>query len=212
MGKLRTYAELMKGHRTLIWNSYDPKVAPLLAQEGANTEFLDRGKALFEAVIALQDSQETEYEERADASLAWQTGWDDEYEAFMELRSLMKSFVVNNAALADKLQLKGTVSRKKMEFIRTAQSVYKAALRHVADLEDLGATRLNEGEFGERLSMVEALLDLKDAYESEKSDAQHATKARNQKYRELHQYSKQLKALALVALKEEPQLRERLGL
>ena len=114
MGNLRTYAELMKGHRTLIWNSYDAKVAPLLAQEGAHSEFLDRGKALFNAVLALQESQETEYDEKGDASLAWQTGWDDEYEAFMELRSLMKSFVVNNPPLADKLQLKGTVSRNKL--------------------------------------------------------------------------------------------------
>ena len=212
MANIRSYSELMQGHRQLIWNSYDEKVAPLLTQEGADTAFLDRGKVLFQAVIDLQEAQESEYEEKADASLAWQVGWDDEYAAFMELRRIMKSFVVGNELLYEKLQLKGTVSRSKMEFIQLAQRVYKAALRHVADLSGLGAARLNQEEFTERLGMIEALLDLRGTYENEKSDAVHATKERNRKYKELHQYSNQLKALALVALKDEPQLIERLGI
>lgn len=208
----KTTAQILEEQRVLIFNSSKPEVEPFLANMGADETFIKTGEDLYNSVITLSENQEKEQQEQ---NLA--------YDQYHELKDECKTKARKNfrlikmASRADKnLQNRLKIYTPKEsgieEWIKQTLEFNNLVLNETSFLASLARFKITVESLNTDKSALESLKTLRNQAISEKGQAQEATRLRNEKMEELEDYCYELRTIATIALADQPQLLEMLGI
>ncbi len=205
-------SDKMQNFRTLIFNSKDPEIATKLEEVGVDADYLTAGETLHNETEQLIEKQKQEYQESA-------TAYDNFYLAKDEAKTkFKKTFKVVDVTsrkdqnLRDRLKLTVAVPYAIEEWISYTTNFYNALLNESDFLTKISKFKVTSERVNAEKSAIEALKPLRDAAKKEEGEAQEATRVRNAKLEELDDYCDELKVFAELALEDEPQLLEKLGI
>jgi len=205
----QSIAQLLLEGQTTIHNSLsDPEIQSLVAGFGYMVEKLNAANGLCaaaQAAVNLQKSKEGGQQESTRLlSEAERTARD----AYQALAKVARAVFIKDKAQLVTLGLTGRQPRDIAEFLTAAYTLFDnaAALPALADY-GYGAARLQT----ERGKIV-ALDQANRRQEAAKGAAQQATRDQEAALQSLHDWLAQYRKIARVALREKPQLLEKLGI
>lgn len=203
--KLETY-------RLLIFNSKDPKVAPLLDAVGIDTAYIDEGIKLYNKTIELVGDQKKEYQEQHKAYDQYYIEKDKVEAQYERTLKLVKVVARNDEDLQKRIKLTKSTSEAIEAWIEGTLDFYRLLLNEPDFLKKIERFKVTSQRLEDEKAAVENLRNLRNTAIAEKGQAQEATRKRNAKLDELKDYCKELKGLAELALEGQPQLLEKLGI
>jgi hypothetical protein len=189
-----------------------PDIAAALAVFGFDTVKMDAGAALLAAAEDLQAVQKQEYGEQFAATSALTEAWRTADKTYSTHRKLAK------LALRDEPETQAAllVHERKREtldsWLGQAGVFYKNVLGDADVLAALGQYNITEPILTDGQTAVVSVATLNAAQEKEKSDAQKATKTRDAALDALDEWYVEFRTLARIALENDSQRLEALGL
>lgn len=196
----------------MIFNCRNEDIAPELATQGVDAEFLDEGEARYHEVMRLMELQKKEYHEEREAYDIYFAKKDDVEKAFQNTRDLVKELSTNDPDLQNRLKFSPMSRLPLGDWIQAGIDFYDSLLRENALLQRLERFKVTQERLAQEKQELEELRQLRSSALVEKGQAQEATRLRNQKLEELEDYCRLLKTLAGLALQHRPQLMESLGI
>lgn len=212
MSKTRTLAERLNSCRALIFNSRDETIAPLLTAFGADSEFLDKGEALYTEAIAMVEQQAIEYQEQSQAYDMFNSQRDEVRNTYARTNKIVRTFSRYDEDLADRLNVQYGKNMAIEKWFENAIGFYNRVQHEQEFLDSLLKFKVTTERLQEEQQTVRDLKKLRDEALKEKGEAQEATRLRNEKLDALDDYCTDLRMLAELALEEQPQLLEKLGI
>ena len=189
----------------------DGDLAGPLAEFGYDAERLTQGWALYEAAVAAQQRFTQEYGEQFTASDAFTVAKDAAQATYSRYVKIARVALKEERGAGAKLALDGRRKRSLAGWLAQARQFYANAQ---ADAEVLAAL----GQFGvtaEKLAAGQAQVDgveaLAAAQKKETGEAQQATQKRDEALEALDAWMSDFVAIARIALEENPQWLEKLG-
>ena len=188
-----------------------PAVLDAVTPFGYDEAALQEGQALLDAFDAAVQTRRNEAGEQVRATDELNEAWD----AFHE-KTYMPNVLVAGILFDDgtqrRLGIDGQRPRAFSDYLQEARGFYGT----VQGDADLQATLAGRGLTAERMTAaqedVQALEDLNQAQEREKTEAQEATRQRDDERRAFADWLTQYQKFARVALRDQPDLAEQLGI
>ena len=213
MSKSKSIENKLSGYRALIFNSRDKKIAPLLTEVGADSEYIDQGEALYNEFLAQADNQTDEYQDQSKAYDQFNSESGAVTNAFDKTYKLVSNFARYDQDLVDRLRLKSGKSMPIEKWFKNANDFYNRVKKEQAFVDKkLTKFKITQERLQKEKQSVKDLKMIRTKAVNEKGDAQEATRLRNKKLEALDDYCTDLRTLAEVALEEQPQLMEKLGI
>lgn len=206
-------AEFLLAAQVMIENSLaDPVVKEALAAYGYSGETLAAGKTLYEETIALQNTQKKEYGDQVAATSELNDLWETAEQQYKKTLKIARIAFQDHPKADKAVMLFGRRKESLSGWLQQAQAFY-ANIQNDADLMNALS---KYGYSSERLQQEAGLLNqiaLKNQQQKkEMGEAQAATQARDKKIDELAHWISDLRAVAKVALADNPQQLEKLGI
>ena len=208
----KTIAQTLEQQRVLIFNSRKPEIAPLLETLGVNSAYLDNGEALYNDVIQLSENQKKEQQEE---SLAYDNFYEtkgDCEEKYKRNRKIIKMASRSDKNLQNRIKMYVPKERAIEEWLKQTIEFYNLVLNESDFLNSLSKFGITSEKLTKDKEEIESLKSFRNEAMSEKGQAQEATRLRNTKMDKLEDYCYELKTLATIALEEQSQLLEELGI
>lgn len=208
----KTIAETLEQQRVLIFNSRKPEIAPLLEAFGVDNAYLNKGEALYNEVIQLSENQKKEQQEE---SLAFDTFYETKSDCelkYKRTRKIVKMASRSDKNLQDRLKIYAPKERAIEEWLKQTIEFYNLVFNESDFLNSLSKFGITSETLTAEKQGIESLKSLRNEAKAEKGQSQEATRLRNVKMDELEDYCYELKTLATIALEDQPQLLEELGI
>ncbi len=189
----------------------EPVILAALTQYGYDEARLQEGLALCQETEELVRLQQAEYGEQYQATAELNRAWDEASTLYTATLEIARIALRGNYDAAKALDLHGRRKRSFSGWFEQAVRFYRNLLDHEDWLTAMGRYGYTRERLEGELAQVEALLELERRQEDEKGDAQRATKLRDAKVDELSQWLADYKAVARIALRDDPQQLEKLG-
>ncbi len=189
----------------------EPAILAALTQYGYDEARLQEGLALCQEAEELVRLQQAEYGEQYQATAELNRAWDEANSLYTATLEIARIALRGNYDAAKALDLHGRRKRSFSGWFEQAVRFYRNLLDHEEWLAAMGRYGYTRERLEGELAQVEALLELERRQEDEKGDAQRATKLRDAKVDELNQWLADYKAVARIALRDDPQQLEKLG-
>jgi hypothetical protein len=205
--------EIVADSKLLINNSInDENIKQTVGQFGYTEPKLTEGQTLLGTVEALQQNQSKEYGEQYQAKSELNTKRKHTHGNYMDLITICRIALRDDLGAQQGLGLNQT--RKASYSGWLAQ-----ALLFCNNLMSNPDYTLKLEQFGQSIEKIQAIKTavletqvLNEKYNSEKGEAQQATKDRDKKIDELNQWVSDYTKIVRIALKNSPQLLEKLGI
>jgi hypothetical protein len=204
---------LLNSARVAINNALSsPKIQSYLSVYGYSPEKIQQGNALYDAALAAQQQQRVEYGEQIAATATLNQVWETASKSYIKFVKIARIAFKDDAGIATQLGLNGSRKDSLSGWLAQAQQFYGNLLNNselVTKLNEYGITleKLQAG-FTEILAVEAANL----AKTKEKGNAQNATQTRDLAIDALSSWLSDYVAIARIALEEESQLLESLGI
>ena len=118
----------------------------------------------------------------------------------------------NDSDLQNRLKIYTPISRRIEEWITQTIAFNNLVLNETSFLKSISKYRITKQLLNKQNQDLESLRPMRNNAIAEKGQAQEATRLRNEKMEELEDYCYELKTIATIALKDQPQLLEMLGI
>lgn len=205
--------EFLLAAQVMIENSLaDPVVKEALATYGYSGETLAAGKTLYEETIALQNTQKKEYGDQVAATSELNDIWETADQQYMKTLKIARIAFQDHPKADRAVMLFGRRKESLSGWLAQAQIFY-ANILNDADLMD---SLVKYGYTTEKIQQESTLLNQIAAKNQEQrkemGEAQASTQARDKKIDELAKWVSDLRAVAKVALADDPQQLEKLGI
>lgn len=203
----------MLAARVMIENALaDEEVGRALISYGYHKEKLMAGKRLYDEAAALQNAQKKVYGERIAATAAFYNARKTANEQYMKTLKVARVAFKDDPKADQALMLRGDRKQSFSEWLEQAQVFYENILKD----SDLMNAFSGYGYSPDRLRQEAALLKqavIKSLAQKQKTgEAQEATALRDNKRDELARWISGLQAVVKVALQDDPQQLEKLGI
>lgn len=186
-----------------------PVIKERLAAFGYNDTRIQQA---LDFLARVQDEQQNQRDEQNTYTLLKDTVDSDTRELrqqFTDHRALAKVALRGSEAAYRQLELHLPQEKKSVQWQEQVARFYDAAPKHQKALSKYG---LNAAAIEQGKAMIASLRQSRQQMFQHKGNAQHATYTRNQVLQSLRQWHRSFKAIARVALENEPQLLESLGI
>lgn len=170
------------------------------------------GLALHEEAQAAQARQRSEFGEQQAATAAFDSAWDNADECYMRLVKLTRVALKNNPEAASILGLHGDRKRSLSGWFAQAQQFYDGLAAHPEITAKLTAYGITADKLAAARAEYSALRAAHNAPSHERGAAQQATATRDAAFDALDEWMSDFIAIAKIALEDEPQLLEKLGI
>ena len=199
--------------RIAVKNSKDvPEIAAALALYGHDAVKTDEGAALLAIVEELQAVQKQEYSEQYAATTAVKEAWSAVDKTYTTHRKIARLALRSNPNAQTALMLHEQKARTLNPWIGQAGVFYKNARRNPDVIAALTTYNITDVVLTDAQTAVSHLADLDADQEQEKSEARNATRSRNAALDALDEWYSEFRTLARIALADDPQRLEALGL
>lgn len=188
-------------------------ISAVLVGHGYDTDTLNEGMALYEVADSLHLKQKQEYGEQYAATGALQAAKEAADKTYMRHLKLARVALKDEKSAEAALQLSGIRKESMSGWIQQAKAFYtNASTASAAIKQKLAKVSVSEAEITagvESMKQIEALLSVQ---LKEKGEAQDATLKRDTALDDLQEWMSDYIAIARVALEDQPQLLETLGI
>ncbi|KAB8140023.1 hypothetical protein F8S13_25430 [Chloroflexia bacterium SDU3-3] len=198
--------------RILITNSQaNPTISALLAQNGYDAAAMSIGQALYDKAYELTRIQQREVSEQRSASTAIETAWEQAKSSYMPILELARVALKHSNTVAS-LDLYGRRKGALLAWIEQAKRFYENVVQQPDDMAKLAKLNITPERIAAALADVNALAAAHNAHLQEQSDNQKATELRDAAIDELDDWVEDFVQVAKVALRDDRQLLEALGI
>ena len=189
----------------------DAGILSALSVFGYNESVLNTGKALYDELVDLVNSQKVEYGEQFEASAELRTAWDVADAAYMISLKVARVAFRHDAKARAALMLAGDRKQSLSGWLQQASAFYANLLSEADLLTAMTQFGYDQAKLEAEQTLVEAVAAANLKQEKEKGEAQDATQERDAKLDELTTWMADFRAIARVALEGHPQWLEKLG-
>ena len=198
--------------RIIIDNSINnPDILAAVTLMGYDLIRLQAARALYDGVVDLVSAQQKEYGEQYEATKELQAAWDTADAAYKRTLKISRLVFKGNNEARNALQLSGNRKESINGWIAQTMLFYKALLESPTFIAAMTPYSYDQIKLEAENALVEAAINAKSKQDTERGQAQEATKARDAKMDELDQSIADYKVVAEVALDDSPQKLEQLG-
>jgi len=208
----KTFAELLEQRRVLIFNSSKPEIATLLQSYGIDSTHLENGVNLYNSVITATENQRREQQEEGLAYDNLYVSKDDFATRYKKTFKIAKMASRTDANLQDRLKVNAPVERAIESWILQAIDFYNRLNNEPDFITVLNKYGITSETISQEKQIADNLRLLRNEAMSEKGQAQEATRVRDVELEKLDDYCYELKTIAKIALENQPQLLEELGI
>jgi len=208
----KTFAELLEQRRVLIFNSSKPEIATLLQSYGIDSTHLENGVNLYNSVITATENQRREQQEQGLAYDNLYVSKNDFATRYKKTFKIAKMASRTDANLQDRLKVNAPVERAIESWILQAIDFYNRLNNEPDFITVLNKYGITSETISQEKQIADNLRLLRNEAMSEKGQAQEATRVRDVELEKLDDYCYELKTIAKIALENQPQLLEELGI
>lgn len=202
----------LEASRIMIINTSDPEIKPELENYGYDEARLQALRTLYEEVAALQAAQKKEYSEQFAATAELNSLWDEANEMYISTLRIARIAFKNNPKHGYSLLLYGDRKQSITGWLEQVRIFYTNLLEHPELMEPMTRFGYTPEKIQSEFEVYTRLAELSARQKKEIGDAQNATLARDRKLDELASQISDLRAVAKVALRNNPQQLEKLGI
>lgn len=207
----KTIAQTLEEQRVLITNSTKPQVAPLLAEMGMDEPHLKVGIKLYQTVLDLSKTQKKEYQEQDLAYDIYHQHKTECQATQKKNKRIAKLASRKDVELQNRIKVNASKETRIEEWIKQSIEFINLVLNEPGLLTSLVKYKITADSLTKSIKDLEKLKSLRNEAVSEKGQAQEATRIRNEQMEQLEDYCYELKTIATLALENQPQLLEMLG-
>ena len=211
--KRTTEDQLIENNRIALANvENQPVIAATMAEYGYDLTVITKGRELLGATITAfnfnqqEDNESIQARANFDAKLSLMT------EKYASHRRKAKVVFRKDEVTLKQLGLTGTYSRAYVKWIVTMKTFYNGVRSDAAHLAKLLVFKITEEEISACIAEINALETTRALYLKEVGESQEATKAKDKALAELEEWMSDFYAVAKIAMEDQPQLLESLGL
>lgn len=203
--------QLAAAHLALSNARSDSELSEALALFGYDGTRLDAGMALYTAAAQAQQQQALEYGEQYAASDALRAAWEDAQANYGRYVKVARIALKDDRGAYATLGLNGTRKRTLAGWLTQARQFYANALTSETILTALGQFGITQEKLTAGQAQVDEVEALSAAQKKETGEAQQATQIRDAALEALDNWMDDFLAIARIALEENPQLLEKIG-
>lgn len=207
-----TDEEKIQEGRLTVMNLGDPEIQELAAHRGLGPQTVDEGdRLLVQAEMAYQQNSDAE-KAQVNATDAANKKLDQVEGKFSEIRSLLSEAFREDDVAKRNLGLDVAQERKTAKVILQVKSLYDTLLSR-SDLLKIAGDKvgITKQEIQESRQTLDELIQAEADQQKAIGENQHLTQMKNQAVEELRDFTRSVRNIARVALKNYPQLLEKLG-
>ncbi|MCP4598862.1 hypothetical protein [Neptuniibacter sp.] len=187
-----------------------PAILAALEVYGYDDAVLQQGQDLLDAAFALSSAQRQEYAEQYGATAALNEGHAEADRLYSAHRQIAAIVFKNDITRLGTFELNQAKKQSFSGRLTQARYFYTKLLADDDAITAMGRFRITREQLEKGQSLTDETMALNKTQQKEKSEAQKATKDRDAALDELHEWMSEFKAIATIALADDPQLLEAL--
>ncbi|MGL1885162.1 MAG: hypothetical protein OCD76_01510 [Reichenbachiella sp.] len=196
----------------MIKNSKDPEILNILSGIGIDKPYLDGGLKLYQDALKYTAEQSKEQQEKSRSYDDYQAAKGRVEHDHANTFELIKILSNADTDLQNRLNLKFIKPNPVEEWINGGYDQYMRVLNETDFLTKLSRFKLTVEVLETRKEDVLQLRELRNTSQLESGEAQVATQNKQEKLKELQDFTRELKDLSIYALGSQSQLLEKLGI
>lgn len=205
--------EFLLSAQVMIENSVsDPTVKAALAIYGYTEEKLTAGKALYTEATALQNAQKKEYGEQVGATAELNSVWEVAHQQYIKTLKIARVAFQDDVKADKATMLFGRRKQSLSGWLEQAQVFYANIMNDNAMVNAFTEYGYTAAKLKDESDFLNQVIAKNDQQKKEVGEAQAATEARDKKIDELAKWISDLRAVVTVALTDNPQQLEKLGI
>jgi hypothetical protein len=189
-----------------------PEIKSKLAPFGMDEPKLAVGWSLYEKVLSTHEKNKVKTGELKLASNAYKMAYADMESLFKKHRDIAREFFKKRPEFIITLDLKGRFPSRYADFFDKSKAFYTAIQNHPEIQEQLSLCQITPEVVTDSLAKHQNLLTVRATYDKEFGESQQSTQSKNDEMNELKTWMDEFDTLAKVALYDNPQLLEVLGI
>lgn len=194
---------------TIIYNVKNyPDIRQKLTEWGYPLQKVDKAEAVLSNTRLVQQAQQKSYRDKQSINRHWQAKVADVRTRYSEHRAVAKTIFRNQPDELERLRLNQPLPRRQSNWLEQMQDFYQE-LGESKEMQKLG---IKSEELVQTKAMVASLVELRAQRLQCKGEAESTTQRRNQALAELTTWKQEFVRVAKMALKDDPQLLEVLGI
>lgn len=187
------------------------KIQDTLSEYGYTSDRIRQGEALYDTALAAQHTQQSEYGDQMSATAEFKQRWEVADKSYMHLVKIARVAFKDQPGSAKRLGISGSRKQGFDGWMAQARQFYINLLSQPDLLTEMATYGITTAKLEAAQAELIAAETANFAQENEKGAAQNSTKLRDAAVDALKDWLSDFVAIARVALEEEPQLLESLG-
>ena len=208
-----TEAEALEQYRVSFENvEKQTEIATIMAEFGYNQTLLTEGKLLLSKTREAFDFNKKEDDETSDAYNNFSTLKENLAKTYSLHRKKGKVIFRNEPTTLNKLALTGSLPTAYIKWLETVKKFYTVAMVDTEIQSKLARLKITPTELDNTLTLIMQLESARAEYLREKGESQDSTKLKDKVFGEIDDWMSEFYAVAKIALEDNPQLLESLGI
>ena len=206
-------AKTLEQYRVTFENTESqPQIASTMAEYGYGSAKVAEGKSLYETTRQSFDSNQTETDEAAAAYALFEAKKDLLTDIYTAHRKKAKVVFRDDSTTADKLEVSGTMPVAYVKWLETVRKFYNTSIADTDIQSKLSRLKITTVDLNAAKDLIPEVETLRAAYLKEKGESQDATNIKDTAFAKLDSWMSEFYAVARIAMEDNPQLLEALGL
>lgn len=208
----RSIDELLSMSSRALDNSVaESDIATRLANFGYTADKIQEGRHLYEEALQLHQLQQDRYGDQYKATEEFEAKWEAAKELYSRHVRLARIAFEGDRGIWQALAINGRRPKAFGTWLQVARKFYTKALADETIKNRLAEVGVTETELQEGQARLDAVEAAEHVQEAARGNAQAATKLRDPAVAALRDWMEDFLTVASVALKDQPQLAEKLG-
>ena len=206
----RSLADQLALANTIIYNVKNHAIIQQkLVEWGYPITKVNQAETLLNSAQLAQQAQQDSYHSKRELERRYQDELSTVRARYSEHRAVAKVIFRNQPDVLSRLLLNQRQPRRQSDWLAQMQAFYQLITEYSKDMQKLG---IKAEELAQTQTMLTGLSELRAQRLQCKGDAESATEKRNQLLAELRGWQQEFIQVAKMALKDDPQLLEMLGI
>ncbi|MCU4176119.1 hypothetical protein [Carboxylicivirga sp. N1Y90] len=204
---------LLERYRISLKNAEEQSdIAQVMAEYGYTAKEFSEGKALLLDTRTAFDSKLQEAEEESSAYQAFNVLRGRLSKQYSVLRKKAKVVYRKDALMCDKLAVSGDMPNAYINWFEVIRKFINVAMASEEVRTKLARLKVSEEDLNLLSDDLNELKNLRAIYLKEKGESQNATQIKDESFAKLDDWMREFYAVAKIALEDQPQLLESLGI
>lgn len=188
------------------------QISTTLAEYGYDSAAMATGKALYDATRQAYDSNTKETDESTAAYAVFESKKQELVNIYSSHRKKAKVVFRKDTVTADRLAITGSLPQAYVKWLETVKKFYTISIESAKIQTALSRMKITLDDLNTANAIIPEVEATRSSYLKEKGESQDATKAKDSAFSELDDWMSEFYAVAKIALEDNPQLLEALGL